>query len=160
MASLKRGNGRAIPLGLRDRPPNTHARVVRRVGPEPDGGCGQPSTGRERTPAGLSSPLVPEQFRLRRPASRATYPTLRGGHAHSPMVTLTEVYLEPNGLIQRSPIASQWLGVLRSAEIPYDVRRRKQILKHAYHELKAHVAAHQAIKDRTASSAGQRRRSS
>ena len=53
MASLKRGNGRAIPLGLRDRPPNTHARVVRRVGPEPDGGCGQPSTGRERTPAGV-----------------------------------------------------------------------------------------------------------
>jgi hypothetical protein len=59
MASLKRGNGRAVPLGLRDRPPNTHARVVRRIGPEPDGGCGQPSTGRERTLAGLSLPLVP-----------------------------------------------------------------------------------------------------
>ena len=44
MASLKRGIGRAVPLGLRDRPPNTHARVVGRLGPEPDGGCGQPST--------------------------------------------------------------------------------------------------------------------
>ena len=33
MASLKRGNGRAVPLGLRDRPPNTHARVVGDLGP-------------------------------------------------------------------------------------------------------------------------------
>ena len=88
MASLKRGNGRAVPLGLRDRPPNTHARVVRRIGPEPDGGCGQPSTGRERTLAGLSLPLVPrtvsvsEDRRLAPDTPRFARGIARFAHGH------------------------------------------------------------------------------
>ena len=87
MASLKRGNGRAIPLGLRDRPPNTHARVVRRVGPEPDGGCGQPSTGRERTPARLSLPLVPRTVSPQKTGVSRHIPLRFAQRIFSPMVT-------------------------------------------------------------------------
>ena len=59
-----------------------------RLGPEPDGGCGQPSTGRERTPAGLSLPLVPRTVSAQKTGVSRQKPHASRRASHiSPMVT-------------------------------------------------------------------------
>lgn len=56
-----------------------------------------------------------------------------------------EVYLGSHTELKLSPIAAQWLTILRSAEIPYNVTERRRTLKHAYTELAPYIRAHEEI---------------
>jgi len=48
-------------------------------------------------------------------------------------------------VLKPSPIATQWLEILESAEIPFDVTQRREIFKHAHKELAPYIHAHKMI---------------
>jgi molecular chaperone HtpG len=59
---------------------------------------------------------------------------------------ILEYYLDRSVKPEASPVASKWLEILHSAEIPYDLNLRREKLKHAYETLSAYVRAHEATR--------------
>ena len=64
---------------------------------------------------------------------------------------IIEVYLDYTVGLELSPIASQWIEILKSAEIPFDTTQRWQIFEHAYKELATYIGAHETIFNQTVS---------
>ncbi len=60
--------------------------------------------------------------------------------------TVAEVYLDIAKEPKPSPVATKWIETLHVAEIPYDLKLRREKLKHAFEELLAYVHAHEAAK--------------
>lgn len=61
------------------------------------------------------------------------------------LYAVSEFYFEPKNATS-SPIGSEWLRVLGTPEIPYDLECRRKELKHAYEELAIYVNAHEAVR--------------
>lgn len=59
---------------------------------------------------------------------------------------ISEIYFDYTKEALVSPVAQKWLEILKFSEIPFDLKLRREKLKHAYEELAPYIEAHEAIK--------------
>ena len=59
---------------------------------------------------------------------------------------IAEVYLDHKKDALASLMGAKWLEILKHAEIPFDLKTRREKLKHAYEDLAPYIAKHEALK--------------
>jgi hypothetical protein len=59
---------------------------------------------------------------------------------------MAEIYFDHTKPALEAPVSAKWLEILKQAEIPFNIKVRREKLKHVYKELADYIKAHETVK--------------